>query len=160
MKRVKVFVAKSFAEIDDPINRVFENILRSFEIEIKTGDEPEPGMNISKKIQNMITDPKRIKLSDVGHPQACNVFSYYEVFAPDKKTDVSDWCKNAKTGCTGCKSALAEEIIKYLLAHQARRRDWLGDKNKLEKILQQGREKAAKIAAATAKEARQITGLI
>ena len=35
---------------------------------------------IKKKVKNMFTDPKRLRLTDPGHPDECNVFSYHEVF--------------------------------------------------------------------------------
>src|SRR3990167_6924439 len=33
---------------------------------------------VRAKVQSMFTDPRRIKLSDPGHPEECNVYSYYE----------------------------------------------------------------------------------
>ena len=67
---------------------------------------------IRKKVQTMITDPKRIKLKDKGHPKVCNVFSYYKSFAPEEKVkEVEHWCKNAQKGCTECKKQMAEILI-------------------------------------------------
>ena len=62
----------------------------------------------------MITDPKRVRLNDKGHPKECNVFSYYKVFAPGKAKEVEQWCKNALKGCTECKKEMAEILIEYL----------------------------------------------
>jgi len=28
----------------------------------------------------MITDPKRVYLKDPGHPEVCNVFSFYKMY--------------------------------------------------------------------------------
>lgn len=83
---------------------------------------------IRKKVQTMITDPKRIKLKDKGHPEICNVFSYYKSFATDEKVkEVEHWCKNAQKGCTECKKEMTEILIKYLRPYREKRK-WLEEK--------------------------------
>ncbi len=114
---------------------------------------------IKQKISNMFTDPKRIKLSDIGHPDACNVFSYYSVFIPQSKDEVFDWCTNAKVGCTECKKRLAVGIIDKLKPLHDRRRELLEDKEKIKKILNDGREKAASFATETISQVRGAIGL-
>jgi tryptophanyl-tRNA synthetase len=98
-----------------------------------------------------------MKLSDKGHPDVCNVFSYYETFVPDKREQVRDWCINAKLGCTDCKKELAQEITKVLAPIHEKRKNLLKDENKLRKILDKGRDRASDIAAKTRAE---IKGLI
>ncbi|MBI5145113.1 MAG: tryptophan--tRNA ligase [Candidatus Omnitrophica bacterium] len=114
---------------------------------------------IKKKISNMFTDPKRIKLSDAGHPDTCNVFAYYSTFVPAMKEKVRDWCLHAKLGCTDCKKELALNIIEKLRPLQQRREDLLKDKNKIKKILQEGNEKAGAVASKTLKEVREAMQL-
>ncbi|MBI4972302.1 MAG: tryptophan--tRNA ligase [Candidatus Omnitrophica bacterium] len=114
---------------------------------------------IKKKISNMFTDPKRIKLSDAGHPDTCNVFAYYSTFVPAMKEKVRDWCLQAKLGCTDCKRELSLNIIEKLRPIQERRQDLLKDKHKIEKILQEGNEKAGAVASKTLKEVREAMQL-
>ncbi len=79
--------------------------------------------DIRKKVQTMITDPKRIKLKDKGHPKVCNVFSYYKSFAPeDKVKEVEHWCKNAQKGCVECKKEMAEILIERLRPYREKRK--------------------------------------
>ncbi|MBN2453571.1 MAG: tryptophan--tRNA ligase [Candidatus Omnitrophica bacterium] len=79
---------------------------------IALSDTPE---EIAKKVAGMITDPKRIKLSDRGHPDICNVFSYYSIFSDQAALDkIRQSCEGAKTGCTECKKALAVALAEYL----------------------------------------------
>ncbi|MFH1198578.1 MAG: tryptophan--tRNA ligase [Candidatus Omnitrophota bacterium] len=111
---------------------------------------------VQKKISSMITDPKRIKLSDKGHPDACNVYAYYSVFAGQLKDDVSDWCANAKLGCTECKKRLALNILENLKPLHEKRRELLKDKEKIRDVLEAGRAKAANFAAQTMNEVKQV----
>ncbi len=101
---------------------------------------------IMKKTMTMITDPKRIKLSDAGHPDECNVCSYYEVFAPEEAGEVADKCRNSKWGCTDCKKRLGEVLDGHLKPIRAKRAELLSDPAGLDAILEAGREKASTVA--------------
>ncbi|MFH1397127.1 MAG: tryptophan--tRNA ligase [Candidatus Omnitrophota bacterium] len=114
---------------------------------------------IKKKIQTMFTDPKRIKLSDIGHPDTCNVFSYYSIFHPDVKNEVYDWCSQAKVGCTDCKRRLALGLWDKLAPFKAKRKELEQDKNKIKKILAEGRGKALEVTAKTLREVKSAMGL-
>jgi tryptophanyl-tRNA synthetase len=114
---------------------------------------------IRKKIQGMVTDPKRIRLYDPGHPEECNVFSYYKTFIPDREIEVYDWCKNAQKGCTDCKIILAEDLIARLEIHQKKRTSWLENETELNKILKEGSQKASEIASQTIKEVKEIINI-
>ncbi len=116
---------------------------------------------IRKKVQTMITDTKRIKLKDKGHPKACNVFSYYKVFAPGEKVkEVKQWCKNAQKGCTECKKEMAEILIEYLKPFREKRK-WL-EGEKQERVVAPYMEslfKARKETDATIKEVKDALSL-
>ena len=129
---------------------------KSFDNAINLSDSPDV---IKKKIGGMITDPKRIKLSDPGHPHECNVFSYYKTFISSKVNDVEDWCKDASKGCTECKAILGEGLKQQLKQHQEKREYWVRNKAKLEDILSQGNQKAASVAAQTIKQAKELIGI-
>lgn len=118
----------------------------------------EPGV-VAEKAQKMITDPKRIKLSDPGHPEVCNVYSYYEVFEKDRIGEVGDWCRNAKVGCTECKGRLADILSKRLMEPQRRRKELLEDEKAIETVIKEGTERARRIARETFNQAREAVGL-
>ena len=104
----------------------------------------------------MFTDPKRIKLTDSGHPDECNVFSYYGVFAAEKCTDVHQWCTNAEKGCTDCKMILADVLIDHLAPIREKRRELEKDKSRIRDILEEGRKKAQAIAQKTIAEIKEV----
>jgi tryptophanyl-tRNA synthetase len=124
---------------------------KSYNNTINLSDSEEA---IKKKIANMITDPKRIKLTDKGHPGVCSVFSYYSTFISNKKDEVCDWCTNAKLGCTECKKRLAEGLVSKLEPFHKRRDELSKDKAGIKNLLAKGREKAIAIASRTLREAR------
>ncbi|MDP8296600.1 MAG: tryptophan--tRNA ligase [Candidatus Orphnella occulta] len=107
---------------------------------------------IRKKISSMITDPKRIRLTDKGHPDVCNVFSYYKIFAKDLVQDADKWCRSAELGCIECKKRLADRVIEYLLPYKQKRASLLKDKTYLEDILKQGMQKSSQITSSTMDE--------
>ena len=126
---------------------------KSYDNTINLSAPPEA---LKKRVQGMITDPKRIKLSDPGHPHECNVYSYYEVFAPWQTKAVYDWCTHAKKGCTDCKKNLAEALSKDLGPIQERRADFSKDKNRIREILEEGSKKASQIARKTIAEVKEV----
>jgi len=111
---------------------------------------------IKKKVKSMFTDPKRIKLSDPGHPDQCNVYSYYKTFAPDKTRLVRDWCTQAKKGCTECKSILAEEILDHIQIIQKKRNDLARNTKYVKTVLENGRQRAQALAQKTMKQVREL----
>jgi tryptophanyl-tRNA synthetase len=129
---------------------------KSYDNTINLSDPPD---SIEKKVSTMITDPQRIKLSDKGHPDICNVFSYYATFLPQLRDDVYDWCTNAKVGCTACKKKLAEGLQEKLKPLQEKRNQLSAHPNKIREILREGRDKALKAASQTVQEAKQAMGI-
>jgi tryptophanyl-tRNA synthetase len=116
----------------------------------------DPAEDVMVKVKKMITDPQRIRLTDPGRPEVCNVYDYYKIFAPHKMNEAYDWCSHAKKGCTECKSILAEGILERLKPIQEKRRELLADKNRIKDILMAGRDKASKIARETMQQVKQI----
>ncbi len=128
---------------------------KSYDNFIAIAESPE---EIKKKVQRMITDPERIKLSDKGHPHRCTVFSYYKVFASESQLkEVEQYCKGAHKGCTECKKAMAELLIEYLRPMREKRK-WLKEKFE-ERVLSPWREcsrKAHEEARKTMAELKKI----
>ena len=129
---------------------------KSYNNYIALSEEPDV---IRKKVMSMFTDPTRIKVTDLGHPDKCNVHSYYEVFAPEKNTDIYEQCRKAEIGCTDCKKQLAQIIIKYLEPIQEKRKELFKDKKYIFDILEEGEKKAREIAVKTITETKHLINL-
>ena len=116
----------------------------------------EPEADLKKRVRMMITDPARIKLTDPGHPDICNVYDYYGVFANSKKSEVREWCTKAQKGCTDCKMILADHLIEYLKPIVQKRHELAQNKDRIHEILQEGKIKAQKMARQTMDNVREI----
>jgi len=114
---------------------------------------------LKKKVVSMITDPARVKTTDPGHPDVCNVYSYYKIFSGSKTVEqVYDWCSAAKKGCVDCKKGLAEIMDeKVRPIREARKRI---SPDQVAQILRQGHLKASEVAKKTIGEVKNVLGLL
>ncbi len=126
---------------------------KSYNNAINLSDTPE---EIQKKVKTMFTDPKRLRLKDPGHPEDCNVYSYYKVFAPQQCEAVYNWCTAAEKGCTDCKKIFADHLIDHLSEISAKRESLSKDRDTIKDILQEGRKKAQAIARQTIEEVKEV----
>jgi tryptophanyl-tRNA synthetase len=125
---------------------------KSLDNAIALAEEPE---TIRRKVQKMFTDPKRIRMSDPGHPEECNVCHYWQVFAPEEAPRVWEECRNAQRGCTQNKQELAERLIRA--TERFRASDLSAER--VEQILVSGARRARAVAAETMRMVREAVGL-
>ena len=118
----------------------------------------DPPEAVAQKISTMYTDPQRIRRSDPGHPEECNVHDYFRFFAPARAAEVDGKCRGAQWGCTDCKRELAAVLNAYLDPIRKHRTELLADKGELEGILRAGSERARAIAGQTMKEVKAAVG--
>jgi len=111
--------------------------------------------SLKSKVLSMFTDPVRKRRNDFGHPDVCNVFDYYSIFAPEKKSQVSKECKGAKRGCRECKEQLVKILEEFIAPKREEKRKIFKKKSYLRDILDQGREKARKSAQKTISEVKK-----
>ena len=114
---------------------------------------------ITKQVMTMITDEARIRKSDPGHPDICNVCAYYKVFAPERYETVTEECRTAKRGCVDCKKELALVLNELLAPIREKRTEVLADSGLIERVLKDGAERACEIARETMKEVAAVTGI-
>jgi tryptophanyl-tRNA synthetase len=129
---------------------------KSYGNQIDIADDED---TIRKKVMAMITDPKRARLADPGHPDACNVCDYYRVFSPDEVEEVAGKCRAAEWGCTDCKRRMADVLVDTLAEPRARRKLLEDDPGEVERILARGAEQANAMAQETMADVRRLTGL-
>ena len=129
---------------------------KSYGNQIDIADDED---TIRKKVMAMITDPKRARLADPGHPDACNVCDYYRIFSPGEAEEVADKCRAAEWGCTDCKRRMADVLVDTLAEPRARRKRLEDDPGEVERILARGAEQANALAQETMADVRRLTGL-
>jgi tryptophanyl-tRNA synthetase len=115
----------------------------------------DPPKEIQRKVSQMFTDPQRIKRSDPGNPDVCNVFSFHRVYSPQETVEqVNVDCRRAAIGCVEDKINLAKNIIQALAPIHEKREQYVKNPKIIEEILKSGCQKARSVAAATMDEVR------
>jgi tryptophanyl-tRNA synthetase len=103
----------------------------------------------------LFTDPTGINKSDPGNPDICNVFSFHKVYSsPETVSLVDRECRAATLGCVEDKRQLAETLVSYLAPIQEVRARYLKDPRLVEEILENGCQRARRVAAQTMEEVR------
>ncbi|MDI6703183.1 MAG: tryptophan--tRNA ligase [bacterium] len=110
---------------------------------------------LREKVRHMITDTERPRLNDPGHPSNCRLFPFHTVFNAKRVSKISIDCKEAKIGCTDCKEELSHCLIEYLKDIQIRRHELEATPKLIIDILEEGAERARKIAKQTMEEIRE-----
>ena len=101
----------------------------------------------------------RIKMTDPGHPQTCNVCGYWKMFAPDRYTRVWEECATAKRGCVQNKRELAEVLVRVTEPFRAIRTASAAKDRGVRRILDEGAERAREAARRTMDQVKQAVGL-
>ena len=79
---------------------------------------------IRRQVMSMVTDTQRIKRTDPGRPEVCNVCQLHRFFGDDFE-EIWDGERTARTGCVDTKKLLAERIIRhYAPARERYRSSW------------------------------------
>ena len=116
-------------------------------------DEPEV---IRKQVLSMVTDVKRPRKTDPGHPRSCNVCAYYKLFFDDWE-HYWELCRKAQIGCFDKKRILAERLIDMFRPFREARAELTPDY--VFGVLEEGSRRAREEARATLREARAAVGL-
>ena len=116
-------------------------------------DDPEV---IRKQVLSMVTDVKRPRRTDPGHPRTCNVCAYYKLFFDDWE-HYWELCRKAQIGCFDKKKLLAERLIELFQPFREVRAEL--SPHQVTTILEEGSEKAREVALRTMVEVRQAVGL-
>jgi tryptophanyl-tRNA synthetase len=111
---------------------------------------------IEKQVLSMVTDVKRPRKDDPGHPRTCNVCAFYKFFFDDWQ-HYWDLCRKAQIGCHEKKRLLAERIIETYRPFREVRSELSPEK--VMAVLDEGSLKAREVARHTMAEVRQAVGL-
>ena len=114
---------------------------------------------IRRLVMSMVTDPQRIKRTDPGRPEVCNVCgNLHRFFSPDY-LQIQEGERTARTGCVETKQLLAERIIEFFRPMREKRKQLAADPEIVEETLAAGAEKVRPIVDATMREVREAVGI-
>ncbi|HEY3112391.1 MAG TPA: tryptophan--tRNA ligase [Gemmatimonadaceae bacterium] len=126
-----------------------------------TVDLLEDPASIWEKLKPAVTDPKRVRRTDPGTPEVCNIYHLHKAFSPQATVDhVAAQCRTAGWGCLDCKKVLHESMEKELAQIRARAREIAADPKKMERDLAAGADHARSIAKQTMGEVKKKMGLV
>jgi tryptophanyl-tRNA synthetase len=98
----------------------------------------------------MFTDPNRVRRTDPGNPDICNLFQFHKLFSDDATiARVDHECRTAQIGCVQDKKLLADIMIEKLAPIRARREEIVRDPSIVWDTLREGNRKARERAAET-----------
>jgi tryptophanyl-tRNA synthetase len=109
----------------------------------------------NQRVMMMVTDPQRMKRTDPGNPDVCNVFTLHKVFTSEIDLEmINVECRRAGIGCVDCKKRFAENLNKTLEPFRARRIEIASQPDQVQRVLDSGAERARVIAEKTMRDVR------
>jgi tryptophanyl-tRNA synthetase len=102
------------------------------------------------KLRTAATDPARVRRTDPGNPDVCNIFSLHRFFSSaERQAEVRVGCTTAGIGCIDCKKWLFEGIKTDLARIRARRDELMARPEAIDEILVEGGKRARLVARET-----------
>jgi tryptophanyl-tRNA synthetase len=130
---------------------------KSLNNHIELASTPE---ETAARVREMVTDPARMKRTDPGNPDVCNVYSMHKIFSPAEEVAmVNVECRRAGIGCVDCKKRLAANLNTHLEPFRAKRAELAGRPDDVRDVLIDGGKRARLIAQKTMEEVRQAIQL-
>jgi tryptophanyl-tRNA synthetase len=117
----------------------------------------EPDL-IRKQVMSMVTDTQRIKRTDPGRPEVCNLCRLQPFFGDDYE-DLWEGERTARTGCVDMKKLLGERIVRHYAPARERYAELMAHPAEIDGILEAGADRLAPVAAATMAEVKEKMGL-
>jgi tryptophanyl-tRNA synthetase len=125
-----------------------------------TVDMLEDPASIWEKLRPAVTDPKRVRRTDPGTPEVCNIYHLHKAFSPPATIEhVAVQCRSAGWGCLDCKKVLHDSMEKELAPIRARAREIAANPVKMQDDLAAGAEHARSVARGTMLEVKKKMGL-
>jgi tryptophanyl-tRNA synthetase len=119
----------------------------------------ESSAEIWAKLRPAVTDPKRVKRTDPGTPEVCNIYHLHKAFSPPATVDhVAVQCRSAGWGCIDCKKVLAESIETELVPIRTRAERLAAEPGLVDDALASGAAKARVLARETMRGVRDRMG--
>jgi tryptophanyl-tRNA synthetase len=121
----------------------------------------EPPAAIWEKLRPAVTDPARVKRTDPGTPEVCNIYHLHKAFsAPSTVEHVHQQCTSAGWGCIDCKKVLFEAMDQELTPIRTRAEAIRAEPKRVDEVLADGAARARAIARVTLKEVKERMGLL
>ncbi|MGH7657792.1 MAG: tryptophan--tRNA ligase, partial [Gemmatimonadales bacterium] len=113
------------------------------------------------KLRPAQTDPARVRRTDPGTPEICNIYHLHRYFSPPETVEhVAHQCRTAGWGCLDCKRVLADNMIAALAPIRERALEYQSRPDTVREILETGATRAREIATKTMHTVRERMGFL
>jgi tryptophanyl-tRNA synthetase len=116
----------------------------------------DPSETVRKRVMSMFTDPTRIHPTDPGHVEGNPVFTYHDVFNPDK-AEVDELKERYRKGTVGdveVKQKLFNALDAFLRPIRERRAEFAAKPARVREIIMEGTRKGRAVAQSTMDDVR------
>jgi tryptophanyl-tRNA synthetase len=119
----------------------------------------EPRDEIWAKLRPAVTDPKRIKRTDPGTPEVCNIYHLHKAFSPPPTVEtVASNCSTAGWGCIDCKKVLLDSMDAELTPIRRRAEQLRAEPEQVDAALASGAAHCRQLAGETMRVVRDRMG--
>src|SRR5215204_1013185 len=130
-----------------------DKMSKSLNNHIELASTPE---ETTARVREMVTDPARMRRTDPGNPDVCNVYTMHKIFSSQEEVDmVNVECRRAGIGCVDCKKRLAANLNTHLEPFRAKRAELAARPDDVQDVLIDGGKRAHFIATKTMDEVRE-----
>ncbi len=120
-------------------------------------DSPEV---LWEKLRTAVTDVNRVRRTDPGNPEICNMFTMHRVFSkPEEIASMDKNCRSAGIGCIDCKKILHKNMVAEISPLQDKAKELLAKPEKVIEVLKTGEERARIIVKEVMDEVRAKLGI-
>jgi tryptophanyl-tRNA synthetase len=112
-----------------------------------------------EKLRPAVTDPKRVRRTDPGTPEVCNIYHLHKGFSPPETVELVAYnCRTAGWGCIECKRVLHDSMERELTPIRRRAAELRESPGAVEAALEGGAARASAIAKRTMGEVKARMG--
>src|SRR5918911_1830937 len=99
------------------------------------------------KLRPAVTDPARVRRTDPGTPEVCNIYHLHQAFSPPELVEtVAVNCRSAGWGCIDCKRALFESMQAELTPIRRRAAELREHSERVDEALADGAARCRELA--------------
>ena len=120
----------------------------------------EDEKDVWEKLRTAVTDVNRVRRSDTGNPEVCNIYTIHRAFSENAMLlEIDKGCRSAAIGCIDCKKMLFENINKELVPVREKAIALKNHAGYVIDSLKKGAKECSTIAKQTMDEVRKAIGL-
>jgi tryptophanyl-tRNA synthetase len=114
-----------------------------------------------EKLRTAVTDVARVRRSDPGSPDVCNIYTMHTAFSPDEVLEeVAGGCRSASIGCIDCKRILLKNMMAELTPIRERAFSLREHPETVMDVVRKGAAECKRMAEETMDEVRSALGLL